>query len=239
MNEALLALLVVQDHDIAIDQLLHRRDHLPCRAELAAALAEAKTLMPQFQSLTAKRSQIAQEEKRIDDEVQTLRAKAERVNTKLYSGTVTASKELQALQADLDSIRAHIATLEEAELDQMQLSENADDALMPVQTRLDALQAEVQRSQAAIVDGEAEVDGLLVAERANRAAVAAVVGPELLQDYEGRKAQNRGQGAARLVHGTCQACRLTIPATEVDAIRHDDTGRVWYCDNCSAILVVE
>ena len=239
MNVALLALLVVQDHDIAIDQLLHRRDHLPCRAELAAALAEAKTLMPQFQSLTAKRSQIAQEEKRIDDEVQTLRAKAERVNTKLYSGTVTASKELQALQADLDSIRAHIATLEEAELDQMQLSENADDALMPVQTRLDALQAEVQRSQAAIVDGEAEVDGLLVTERANRAAVAAVVGPELLQDYEGRKAQNRGQGAARLVHGTCQACRLTIPATEVDAIRHDDTGRVWYCDNCSAILVVE
>ena len=239
MNEALLALLEVQDHDIAIDQLLHRRDHLPCRAELAAALAEAKTLMPQFQSLTAKRSQIAQEEKRIDDEVQTLRAKAERVNTKLYSGTVTASKELQALQSDLDSIRAHIATLEEAELDQMQLSENADDALMPVQTRLDALQAEVQRSQAAIVDGEAEVDGLLVTERANRAAVAAVVGPELLQDYEGRKAQNRGQGAARLVHGTCQACRLTIPATEVDAIRHDDTGRVWYCDNCSAILVVE
>ena len=239
MNEALLALLEVQDHDIAIDQLLHRRDHLPCRAELAAALAEAKTLMPQFQSLTAKRSQIAQEEKRIDDEVQTLRAKAERVNTKLYSGTVTASKELQALQSDLDSIRAHIATLEEAELDQMQLSENADDALMPVQTRLDALQAEVQRSQAAIVDGEAEVDGLLVTERANRAAVAAVVGPELLQDYEGRKAQNRGQGAARLVHGTCQACRLTIPATEVDAIRHDDSGRVWYCDNCSAILVVE
>ena len=239
MNEALLALLVVQDHDIAIDQLLHRRDHLPCRAELAAALAEAKTLMPQFQSLTAKRSQIAQEEKRIDDEVQTLRAKAERVNTKLYSGTVTASKELQALQSDLDSIRAHIATLEEAELDQMQLSENADDALTPVQTRLDALQAEVQRSQAAIVDGEAEVDGLLVTERANRAAVAAVVGPELLQDYEGRKAQNRGQGAARLVHGTCQACRLTIPATEVDAIRHDDSGRVWYCDNCSAILVVE
>ena len=239
MNEALAALLVVQDHDIAIDQLVHRREHLACRAELVAALAEAKKLMPEFQTLTANRSRVSLEEQRIDDEVSSLRAKAENVNTKLSSGTVTASKELQALQADLDSIRAHIATLEESELAQMELTEAAEAALVPVQLRLNDLQVAVPRCQAAILDGEREVDGLLVAERANRASAAAVVGAELLSDYEGRRAQNRGQGAARLVAGTCQACRLTIPATEVDAIRHDDSGKAWYCDNCGAILVVE
>ncbi len=239
MNDAFAALLIVQDHDIAIDQLLYRREHLACRGELDAALNEARQIMPQFQALTSQQAAVNQEEQRIDDEVQRLRVKAEGVNDKLYSGTVTASKELQALQADFDSIRAHIATLEEAELEQMQRSEMANAALEPVQARLNALQAEVQRCQAAIVDGEREVDGLLEAERANRVAAAAIVGTELLQDYESRRTQNRGQGAARLIHGTCQACRLTIPATEVDAIRHDDSGRAWYCDNCSAILVVE
>jgi uncharacterized protein len=237
MNEALAALLVVQDHDIAIEQLIHRRDHLPAAAELASVLGEAKVLMPQHQALTARRAVVTKEVKRIDDEVQKLRSKAEAVNTKLYSGTVTASKELQALQSDLDSIRAHVATLEDAELEQMQLSEEVDAQLEPVQQRLDALQAAVQRCQQAIVEGQREVDELLAAERAARVAAATVVSPALLSDYETRRANNKGFGAARLLGDTCQACRLSIPATEVDAIRHDHTDRAWYCDNCGSILV--
>ena len=51
-------------------------------------------------------------------------------------------------------------------------------------------------------------------------------------------AQESRQDVARLIGDTCQACRLSIPATEVDAIRHDTTGTAWYCDNCAAILVI-
>jgi hypothetical protein len=50
--------------------------------------------------------------------------------------------------------------------------------------------------------------------------------------------QAKGIGIARLVGNTCQGCRLTIPATEVDRIRKagpDDP--VFQCDNCGAILV--
>jgi predicted nucleic acid-binding Zn-ribbon protein len=49
--------------------------------------------------------------------------------------------------------------------------------------------------------------------------------------------QSKGQGAARLVGNTCQSCHLTIPATEVDRIRHAPDGIVAYCDNCGAILI--
>ena len=43
---------------------------------------------------------------------------------------------------------------------------------------------------------------------------------------------------ARLVGNTCQGCRLTIPATEVDRIRKaGPDGDVAHCDNCGAILV--
>jgi len=46
-----------------------------------------------------------------------------------------------------------------------------------------------------------------------------------------------GIGAARLVGHTCQGCHLTIPATEVDALRKSPPGTVAHCDNCGAILV--
>jgi predicted nucleic acid-binding Zn-ribbon protein len=42
---------------------------------------------------------------------------------------------------------------------------------------------------------------------------------------------------ARLVGSTCQACRLAIPATEVDRIRHAPDAELYACDNCGAILV--
>jgi predicted nucleic acid-binding Zn-ribbon protein len=44
-------------------------------------------------------------------------------------------------------------------------------------------------------------------------------------------------GAARLVGGTCQACHLALPATEVDRIRHLPPDAMARCDHCGAILV--
>jgi predicted nucleic acid-binding Zn-ribbon protein len=59
----------------------------------------------------------------------------------------------------------------------------------------------------------------------------------LLADYQRRRAQNRGAGAARLVGTTCGACHLSIPSTEAERIRRAGGAEVAYCDNCGAILV--
>ena len=68
-------------------------------------------------------------------------------------------------------------------------------------------------------------------------AAFAAVPDSLLADYERRRAQNKGAGAARLVGATCQACHLTIPSTEAERIRRAAGSEVAYCDNCGAILV--
>lgn len=232
------SLLVVQGHDITMDQLRYRREHLTARTDLANAIAQAKALMPKHASLTTALQNVQQRERKMDDEVQLVRAKADDVNTKLYSGTVNASKELQALQLDLDTLKAHISKLEDAELEEMSIREDVERDLAGVTSQLTELQATVQRADEAIVLGEREVDAEFAAERARRSDAAALIPVALLDDYETRRANNRGQGAARLVGDTCQACRLSIPATEVDHVRHDTTGTAWYCDNCGAILVV-
>jgi hypothetical protein len=232
-------LLQLQEHDIATAQLEHRRANLPARTERESVLNEAKSLMPQHRELTARRAGIEAAERRIDDEVSLQREKVNEVDAKLYSGSVVSPRELQAMQAELDSLRAHVAKLEDDELEQMQLREELDGALAPVEARLTALQQAVQRADAAIVDGEREVDGLLAEERAARDAVASELDATLVADYETRRAHNGGKGAARLIGATCQACRLSIPAVEADRMRHDTSGARWYCDNCGAILVVE
>ena len=59
----------------------------------------------------------------------------------------------------------------------------------------------------------------------------------LLADYQRRRAQNKGAGAARLVGTSCTACHLSIPSTEAEQIRQAAGASVAYCDNCGAILV--
>ncbi len=238
-DDPLERLLRVQEHDVAIAQHEYRRAHLPARAERERTLDEAKRLMPVHRELVARRAAIEAAERRVDDEVALQRDKAHEVDTKLYSGSVVSPRELQALQAELESLRAHISKLEDDELEQMTLREAVEGELAPVERRIAELQHEVQRIDAAIAEGEREVDALLADEHAARAREASGVDASLLADYEARRANNNGKGIARLIGDTCQACRLTIPAVEADRMRHDTSDNRWYCDNCGAILVVE
>lgn len=231
------ALLVVQEHDLALDRARHERDALPARSELAAASDAVSRQSAAVADARARRDAVLAEEKRLDDEASSLRAKAKEADEKLYSGSVTSPRELQALQADVESLRRHLSDLEDVELERMEEREGHDAELAAAEAALAARSAEVDRLRGVVAAAEAEIDGRIAEEATARAGAAEGVPAALLADYERRRAANRGTGAARLTGVTCGGCRLSIPATEVDRIRHDPTGRVWYCDNCGAILV--
>lgn len=231
------SLLVVQEHDLALDRARHERATLPARTELATAGEAVARQTTAVADARARRDAVLADEKRLDDEASSLRAKAKDVDEKLYSGSVTSPRELQALQADLESLRRHMSALEDDELERMEEREALDAELAAAEGALGDLAAEVERLRAVVAAAEAEIDGRIAEEDATRAAAAGTIPAALLADYERRRSANRGTGAARLTGSTCGGCRLSIPATEVDRIRRDPTGEVWYCDNCGAILV--
>lgn len=236
-RDPLEALFAVQARDTAIDVLRHRRVVLPERAELDAVLRTGQGAHEAMIALRARRDELSRAVGALDLETRGIADKAKAVEDKLYSGTVTSPRELQDLQADLDQLRRHQAELEERELEQMEAAEQLEREVSVAEGTVASLKSDVARLQQAIVSEEASIDGALAAEEAERARLAGGVGAPLLADYERRRAQNNGHGAALLIGDTCQGCRLSIPSTEVDEIHHDTSGRTWYCDNCGAILV--
>jgi hypothetical protein len=233
---ALELLLAVQERDAALDRLRHRRATLPERTALAQAEATGAGIRDRLVELAVPRDELAREQRKHQDEAQSVAEQATAVEKRMYSGEISSPRELQAMQADVEQLRRHQQTLEERALEAME-------QLEPLQAETDELEAELARSdgaaaeaRAALAAAELVVDGEIGAERqAREAAVAAVGDPNLVADYERRRSQ--GQGAARLVGNTCQSCHLTIPATEVDRIRKAAGASVSYCDNCGAILV--
>ena len=235
--EELEALLLVQERDITLDQLRHRRDAMPERAELTASAAEWRQRESERAEVGARHRVVLAEEKRIDDEAQAVGERADEVNKKLYSGTVSSPRELQAMQADIDMLHRRRSDLEDEELEVMEQRETLDAELATLDAAIAVLQARVGELQSVIAATEAEIDEEIERETKSRADLAQPIAESLLRDYERRRVQNRGAGAARLVGTTCQACHLTIPSTEAEQIRRGAGSVVAYCDNCSAILV--
>jgi hypothetical protein len=230
-------LLTLQTHDSAADRLRHRKATLPEQADLEARRAAHAELESRRAEVTGRRDVELREERRLDDEVRSLEAKAKAVDTKMYSGTVSSPKELQAMQADVEQLQRLAREREDEELEVLVRREELDAEVAEIEAAQAALAAEMERLVAAIAAQEQEIDAELAAEEAARAALAPNIPEATLRLYEQIRVGNRGVGVARLVGMNCQACHLSLPATEVDRIRHLPADAMARCEHCGAILV--
>lgn len=233
----LVALLAVQDLDIAIDQQVHRRRTLPERAELAAIDAEAATLRQEQSEAEAGRDQIAARETQVEAELAATEERAASVSKRLYGGEVSASRELQAMAADVDSLKARASDLEDQALVLLEEREPFDARLGELGSKLAGLDERRDRVTEGLAVAEAAVDSDIAELEGRRKAAADGIPDALLSTYEQLRKRLGGVGAARLIGNHCDGCHLTLSAVEIDRIRHLDSDEIITCEQCSRILV--
>jgi predicted nucleic acid-binding Zn-ribbon protein len=233
----LAALLRVQERDTGLDRLRYRRSTIPEREAISERRALEAQLVVRADATRRDRDTTLADERRLDDEAQALTRRAKEVDSKLYSGTISSPRELLDMQADIDQLTRHRSTIEEHELEVMERRESLDGELIALEAQIESIRAELAELEARLATSEGEIDAEIAVEEAARAEEAAAVGPDLIADFERRRAQNHGAGVALLIGSTCQGCRLSIPATEVDRLRQDPEAGIASCDNCGAILV--
>ena len=231
------ALLAVQERDSSIDRLRHRRATLEERQALARLDAEAAARRDLLTAARARRDEAAGVEDGLEAELATTEARIAEINTRMYSGTVSASRELQAMSEEVDHLKQRVGDLEEKALEAMEVREPLEAEVAKLEAEDAAAGAEADRLRAAAADAEAVIDGELAAEQSERQRVAALVPAELLAEYEQIRGKLGGTGAARLVGNQCTGCHLSLPATEVERLRHQPDDALEHCDNCGRILV--
>lgn len=230
-------LLDVQELDSRLDQLAHRRDILPERAEAERLGARAGELRDELVVAETEYADLERDQRKAEADVEQVRARARRDRERLDTGQVGSAKELQSLQHELESLARRQTELEDIELEVMERLEAAQTQRTQTRAAQESLTSEVAdvtaRRDAAFTAIDAETDGL----RRERTAVAATVPDELLALYESLRARNGGVGAAALRQGRCQGCRLELTAQERDRIRTAPADEVLRCEECRRILV--
>ena len=231
------SLLAVQEHDTRADQLNHRIQTLPFRADLARLEEDVMAVDRQLADAQRRRDELARSQQRLEDEIASLTERANQAEKQLYSGAVTNPRELQALQDDVASIRRRIRQLEDDELEIMELVEPVDAERSDLVGRRDQLDAQGQRLRAQLAEAESELEAELAEVQSERSAVAADVSEELWPEYDKLRARLGGVAIARLVGSTCQGCHLALSAVEVDRIRKLSLDEAVHCEECGRLLV--
>ncbi|HUQ62396.1 MAG TPA: C4-type zinc ribbon domain-containing protein [Acidimicrobiales bacterium] len=230
-------LLSVQVHDTAADRLTHRRATLPESARLAAVADALVTVEVSLAEAVERRDAAARVQRQLEDEMANVEDKIKGLDARLYSGEVTVVRELQAMQADTESLRRRHSALEDEVLEAMSVREPIDEEVQALEKERARLDDEGVELRAAIAEAQAGIDAELANETTARAETAARVPTDLLALYERIRANEDGIGAAPLVNGRCGGCHLTLPATELDRMKREPPDALVTCEQCGRVLV--
>ena len=225
------AVLHLQEIDQRLDAIETRRQEIRtilgddeavvAAREEAASLAEAANEARKAQDEAEFELDRAQRQQRINER-------------RLYGGTITDARELQDLQAEAESLKRRVSTLEDRVLEAMMVREEADAAAQAATARLQTLQD--ARSEAHH-ELEAELEALqaeAASLREEREAIRAGIPDSVLDSYDYLWERTNGLPVAQLKRGVCSVCGLEVLKPIQQKVQR---GQEAYCDSCRRLIV--
>ena len=235
--ESLEHLLQIQDRDKAIAALRHQKSNLPERQEIADLLEALSTLQKKKDFVSKELISKEDDQQRLEDEVNAIEERVSEQEANLYSGEVSAIKDLQAIQGDIAGLQERKRLVEDQIIVVMEQIE-------PLKTLFDQLEIEEKTNseqqaelEAALLRKEQSIEKQIEDVEAERSELALDTSPALLEIYEKIRKQSGNIAVAQLNGMTCKGCHLDLPAVEVDRLKKLPPDELVNCEECGCILV--
>ncbi|HET9254689.1 MAG TPA: C4-type zinc ribbon domain-containing protein [Pseudonocardiaceae bacterium] len=222
--------------DAELTRAAHRRRSLPELAEIEQADKALRASRDALIAAETTASDLDREIRKLETEVDQVRARDQRDRGLLDSGSISSGKQLEDLQHELATLRRRQTVLE--------------DDLLEVMERREATDADIGRARAALADiaqrhedatrrrdvALAELQSATVLANQERETLVSELPSDLVALYERIRARN-GTGAALLRAGRCGACRLELDRTAIGRLREAPPDEVARCEECGVVLV--
>jgi len=232
-----LRLLDVQGLDSTIDRLAHRRATLAELEQIEALDGRLAAIDDDIVRAETEDSDLGREQARVDTDVEQVRNRMARDQSRLDAGQVGSPRELETLQHEIETLRRRQAELEDVELEVMEQREE-------IERRLKALRAEQEQTvtgrdeaQERLDAAHVEIDAEIARSGAARKELVATLPEDLVDLYEKLRSSSGGVGAAALHRGRCEGCHLQLNTTDLNHLRDAPEDDVVRCEECRRILV--
>ena len=230
-------LLEIQEIDTETEQLQHRRATLPLRRDLAAAQSEQQELKRQIDTVGLQRIEVLTRQKRLEDEAAIIQAKADKDDNRLYSGEITAIRDLQALQDEIAGLRSRQGVLEERAIEALLDAEELTSKAETLEEQRAAGGERVTVLEAELAATEASIDEQLAALSGTRTEAAARAEAPAVAEYERLRQAFGPSTAVTFDPSSGCGCPQQMPAVEVARIKRCTEGEVLDCAECGRLVL--
>lgn len=230
------ALMALQEADTAVDQLLHRRQHLQEQTAISEATTRLANALRAVTAATAARDKVAAEQAAEERTVADIEDRIAKVDSRMRQPGL-APRDVEKMMLDIAHAKERKLAHEDHLLELMEELEPLEETLAEAESTRDAAGREVLEGRAALARGEQAVDAELAPAESHRARMAEHVPDELMAIYTKLRQRFGGQGAAWLDGNRCTGCHLTMSPAELDAYSRQPADAPQFCDSCGRILV--
>jgi uncharacterized protein len=234
LRDDLVSLLALQAVDSQIEKA---RATLAATDNGSAALGLYNTRKKEAETLRAAAAKAQSEQKDAELKLETIETKRKQEEKRLYSGSVSGSRELENLQKEVEMLGRQKESAEEVVLLAMDAAAEAV-ALAETAEREQLLQASrFKKIRSHYEARNKELTAELESLKAPRVAAAAQVSrPDLLARYENLHSKKQGGiGCAPVgADDACGACHTRVNTQAANSARLGES--IIYCEHCARIL---
>ena len=226
------AILQLQEVDIELQSNQQRLEEISLLLMDFTAVQDAQQLLVKSQNI-AKQARINQET--LEFELNKVQNKLRVDTERLYSGRITNARELQDLQAETESLKRHISTLEDKLLEAMLEREEADEDAAEAKQKFEQISEQFSSSQQNLTEEQSALTARNTEITVLIEDLHQQIPASILDTYEYLKPRTANIPVARLKGEICGICGIEVIKPMQQKARRDEEA---YCGGCHRMLVV-
>lgn len=223
-------LLILQDRDRKVRALRQEQKNVPLeRKGLEERLAAAQK---NLEALKLKGKETEVERKKLENEAEARRTQIAKYQAQKFQ--TRKNEEFQALSNEIERFEKEIQTIEDQELELMEVGEKQRITVAEAEKEFAATKAQAARQSADLAAKTEAIEQQLAELETDRAKLAAEVEEELLDTYTRLFQTKNGDAIVPLEHDVCMGCHTKVTPSTSATCR---AGKLLVqCENCARIL---
>jgi hypothetical protein len=230
MSDAL-NLYRLQQLDTRLAQIESRQKTIAEALTSNAQLQEAKSIL---ESTASRKQTVSRELKQKEKDASEKKIKIDQIESNLYAGNIHNPKELQGLQAELDSLKRNLASLEDQELQEMLAFDSLQDEYkIASENYTDILNRVAQENKELVIEQsnlQKEAERLTV----ERQATTQSIENKHLSLYNEIREQRHGIAVTTITDNSCDSCGAVLTPAQQQSAHH--SHQLYRCPSCGRFI---
>ncbi len=230
MSDAL-NLYRLQQLDTRLAQIESRQKTIAEALTSNAQMQEAKSIL---ESTAGRKQAVSHELKQKENDAAEKRAKIDQIESNLYAGNIHNPKELQGLQAELDSLKRNLASLEDQELQEMLAFDTLQDEYKIASEKYAEILNRVTLENKDLLIEQSNLQK--EAERLNveRQATTQSIENKHLSLYNEIREQRHGIAVTTITDNSCDSCGAVLTPAQQQSAHH--SHQLYRCLSCGRFI---